>query len=81
MISGWSLAGLVALVALVARDLIALRRHRIRHASIGRLFSSASPGTLIIDREPDGAVVEISIGHCPHEPAWATSGSTNRQAS
>jgi hypothetical protein len=62
MIEMSALAVAVVSAALAfAREVIALRRYRIRRASIERLVASAGPGARIIDRDADGASVDITV--------------------
>lgn len=80
MTGGWGFAGVATMVAaVVVRDLIGLRRHCMRHESLNRLTSKASPGTRIIDREPDGAIVEITVG-CRTDETDQASSSVDRPA-
>ena len=58
MVGGWGIAVMVAaLVTAVVRDVIALRRYRVRRDSIERLAGRA--GVRIIDIDRDGSVLSM----------------------
>ncbi|MET8848516.1 hypothetical protein [Amycolatopsis sp. NPDC004625] len=57
-----AIAAVSALGAL-ARQLIALLRYRVRRASVERVIAQAAPGTRIIDRDADGAVVDVTLSN------------------
>lgn len=46
----------------VARELIALRRYRVRTASIERLAGAATGGLRVVDRGADGSVIDVTVG-------------------
>lgn len=59
----WELAPLVAgFAGVVARGLFELRRGRRRRENIERLVLDAPAGTRIVDRDSDGATIDIVIG-------------------
>ena len=45
----------------VLRGLIDLWRYRMRRASVERVTAKAVPGTRIVDRDSDGAVMDLTI--------------------
>lgn len=61
----WGFAALVVSAAAgIARDLIGLRRQRVRRIDLRRLVETAGPGGRIVDRGPDEAI-EVQIGEKP----------------
>lgn len=58
----WMLAAITSTAGAV-RELIALRRCRARWASIERVVARAMPGTRLVDRDRDGAVIDVTIKH------------------
>ncbi|MCR6488248.1 hypothetical protein M8542_36005 [Amycolatopsis sp. OK19-0408] len=62
-----AIAAISALGALT-RQLIALLRYRVRRASVERVIAQAAPGSRIIDRDADGAVVDVTICDIAPEP-------------
>lgn len=77
MTNVWVLAiSTVPVVVAALRELVALRRYRLRRASIERVLHDLSPGSRVVDQDADGAVVEVTIEYLgteaarrPHEPA------------
>jgi hypothetical protein len=62
MINVWvSAAATVPVVVSVLRELVALARYRVRPASVERVLHDLGPGSRVVDREPDGAVIEVTI--------------------
>lgn len=51
----------VSALSMLMRQVVALLRYRVRRASIERVISRATPGSRIIDRDSDGAVVEVTV--------------------
>lgn len=45
----------------LARQVVGLLRYRTRRASIERLVAGAEPGSRVVDRDADGAVVEVTV--------------------
>lgn len=54
-------------VAGLVRELVALCRHRARRASLERLVAGEARCLRVVDRDADGAVIDITITE--HEPA------------
>lgn len=57
----WAL-GLVPLVSVLGRELLALRRYRVRRASIENVVRHLGPGGRVVDQDPGGSVVEVTVG-------------------
>ncbi|WP_143267024.1 hypothetical protein [Amycolatopsis thailandensis] len=51
----------MSVLGMVARELIALWRYRLRRASVERVVTMMAPGGRVIDRDPDGAVIEVDL--------------------
>ncbi|TDD23201.1 hypothetical protein E1287_39205 [Actinomadura sp. KC06] len=66
MVNVWAvLVILVPPTAAIVRELIRLRKDAARRESIERLLNNAPSGLRITDRTPDGAVIDIVVGHLP----------------
>lgn len=64
----WSLVIILTRAApAIARDLIRLRRYRLRCASIERLAAAAGLGIRLVDSDPTRAILEITVGHPDHK--------------
>lgn len=64
MSDSWMFAlGTAPLVAAVLRELLALRRYRVRRASIENVVRHLGPGSRVVDQDPGGAVIEVMVDH------------------
>jgi hypothetical protein len=64
MVDAWAVGIVLGSAALgVGRELIALRRHRQRRSSVERVIAHLAPGSRLVDRDRDGAVVDVTIDH------------------
>lgn len=62
MDNAWMLAlGLVPLVSVLVRELVALRRYRTRRTSIENVVRHLGAGGRVVDRDPGGAVIEVTV--------------------
>ncbi|MFE0022951.1 hypothetical protein [Amycolatopsis sp. NPDC059021] len=60
---------LLSTLGVTVREMTTLWRYHLRRASIERVVAGVGPGGRVIDREPDGAVIEVSV----HSSATAKS--------
>lgn len=51
----------VSAISALARQVVALIRYQTRRASIERLVAGAKPGSRVVDRDADGAVVDVTV--------------------
>ncbi len=79
MVDMWTLVVVVGSTALakLARELVALQRHRLRWASIEKLVAGSANRLHVVDRDADGAVIDIATcgqmsGDVPESPASGT---------
>ncbi|SEQ50915.1 hypothetical protein SAMN05216188_103272 [Lentzea xinjiangensis] len=60
--NAWMVAlGLVPVVSVLVRELVALHRYRARRTSIENVVRHLGPGGRVVDRDPDGAVIEVTL--------------------
>ncbi|KJK48721.1 hypothetical protein UK23_16280 [Lentzea aerocolonigenes] len=60
--NGWMLAlGLVPVVPVLVRELVALRRYQVRRKSIENVVRQLGPGGRVVDQDPGGAVIEVTV--------------------
>ncbi|MGW6932666.1 hypothetical protein ACWGE0_21605 [Lentzea sp. NPDC054927] len=69
MSNAWIALGVLPVVAAVLRELVALRRYRVRRASIESVVGRLGPGSRVVDRDPGGAVIEVTVDRVRDEPA------------
>ena len=62
MVETWSAVGVAALatVASLIRELVALRRHRVRRDNLEHLVTGTRQCLRVIDRDVDGAIIDIT---------------------
>ncbi|GAA2776998.1 hypothetical protein GCM10010470_07340 [Saccharopolyspora taberi] len=76
MIDVWVLAvATTTIVAAVAREWFALRRYLVRRRSVERVVASAAPGSRVVDREADGATLDVVTAPGGSAPAGLPIGS------
>lgn len=76
MISMWAVVVVASAALACVRTLIALQRSAIRRSSIERIVARLAPGSRIVDRDADGAVLDITVGH---DPVESMSSASHRQ--
>lgn len=65
----WTLA-IVTVPAAVAtlREVGAVWRYRLRRASIERVLRDLGPGSRVVDQDPTGAVISVTVYRCSSRP-------------
>ena len=80
MVETWTLVVVVGstVMARLARELVAVRRHRLRRASIEKLVAGSTGVLRVVDRDADGAVIDITTsGQVLHVVEPRPSGTDN----
>ncbi|UKD51087.1 hypothetical protein L3Q65_24475 [Amycolatopsis sp. FU40] len=67
MVETWAVVVMGALTAGagVARELVSLRRARVRRTSLENLIAGPGGCLRVVDRDAEGAVIEITTGAAP----------------
>jgi hypothetical protein len=62
MVDTWTLVVVAGstVLARLGRELVALHRHRMRRTSIEKLVAGSTSWLRVIDRDADGAVIDIT---------------------
>jgi hypothetical protein len=61
------LVGVTPIITVLCRELVSLRRDAVRRASIVRIVRDCTGGIRIVDRTPQGDVLEIEVLPCNEE--------------